>query len=135
MKPGRELDLLIAQKVFGFDDVHIRCPQCQRGQEHVAELMLPHSQPVKCRCDEPEPVGADTYTCDWRFRGCPHYSTELAAAMEVLNRMITNGFCTMIFGKTAGFGRTFSEAQHKSVVGETGTHAICLAALNATEAA
>lgn len=104
MKPGRELDALVAEKVMG-----------RTKPEHFV----------------PKNV--------W----LPHYSTDIAASWEVVEKMRSMGFYysvgsivalggrgpTLTESHAAGFGKR--NALFETVSGETAPHAVCLAALKA----
>jgi hypothetical protein len=124
MKPGRDLDRLLAEKVFGWvlDETyrrnpHIRIPD---GPEFDLDrkMVLKHHMLAQ-------------------LEGIPHYSTSIEAAWKVvekakpigfkLERGLTGWFCqieipSMLNGK---FVAVLSEAYF----GVTAAHAICLAAL------
>ena len=85
MKPGRDLDALIAEKVMGSEN------------------------------------------------NCPHYSTDITAAWEVVEKFhkidvshtFDGWFCSIDTSDEYGQNGTWSHAQ-----GQSAPHAICLAALN-----
>lgn len=104
---GRELDARVAEKVMGWK------PETFEGQ----------------------PWWRDAEGCPWASCEVPRYSTSIAAAWQVveklggyalMERMSTSGLWLVAFG-TSG-ARTNSESY-----GETAPLAICLAALAAME--
>ena len=109
MKPGRELDALIAEKVMGLDP--------------------PMAQPSGRRIKG--------FWSEWD--GLPHYSTSIEAAWEVVEKIkdlrehetfhIEWTGCNW----EAGYMQyeSYEPPSHDVVVGETPAHAICLAALKA----
>ncbi len=120
MNPGRELDALIAEKVFGKSEP-------DRG----------------CMCSLRE----SCYVCNPFLKGIKPYSTDIAAAWEVvekikLNKSLHDGF-TLTFDLEekrwrAGslWWRGYEQAEWlepNSAMAETAPHAICLAALKALE--
>lgn len=118
MKPGRELDALIAERVMGYRRLEA----------------YPFREGFPCFVN---PSGLEIYPSM-----IPEYSTSIAAAWEVVNEMqgnkwvfrIQSPYCNVIPGAwEAFFGYkhvnedTFMEARRA----ETAPHAICLAALKA----
>lgn len=134
MNPGRELDALIAEKVMGFKDVHFKV--CSTfGLDTSDWHMTPDAR-------YPYAIA----------RGCtlqvPHYSTDIAAAWEVVEKLptieITN--CkgnSLLFDARANEKdkwvvavRVSAEADYsnpKFIYSQavSAPHAICLAALKA----
>jgi len=111
MKPGRELDTLIAKKIMG----RPACKNC------IYQSAVPH-------CVE---------ECGFH----PHYSTDIAAAWQVVEKLFTlNGEPTVlqIYGPLEDGYKVTPVWEHhdgaipeKSIVRKTAPHAICLAALAA----
>ena len=118
MEPGRELDALIAEKVMECSVsyiIHSPEPRCGcRSQHHngrVGEAYIDHGQ-----------------LCV--LRAIPEYSTNIAAAWEVVEKMREN--------QTVGI-HEYSEGWEVVLIGpgcavadgqaDTAPHAICLAAL------
>lgn len=115
MKPGRELDALIAEKVMGW-----------------------------IRIDLPNPIRDLTWIWDrkegclyWESQECPPYSTSIEAAWEIVEHMnakelgfaldCDSTYAMAIFGAGQYLGDDLSGP---SAVGtESVPHAICLAAL------
>lgn len=118
MKPGRDLDVLVAQKVVGLSLEYINCDGTHIWYSHDAGDYFP----------------------------TPAYSTDIAAAWEVVKKItsqspvITDWQFSMIlplrtmqsfngcFAKFCYGGGKFES------VGESAPHAICLAALKAVGA-
>lgn len=102
MKPGRELDALIAEKVLGEDQK-----------------------------DFLESYGCPTCGYDGLYYHPKQYSNDIAAAWEVLEKHIERNWFFEISGNEDGtvqviLGRPPGTATSKSI-----SHAICLAALKA----
>lgn len=107
MKPGRELDLLIAEKVMGYDPI---------------ENMVYDAQP---------PISV---VPPWR--PLPYYSTDIAAAWEVVEKMREESVYSFIDNTQSPGGKYFCSMVtiDKGMAGAraaTAPHAICLAALRA----
>lgn len=105
MKPGRALDKLVAEKVFG---------------KTVRELEL----------EKPRFLGDKLMEVDdTTFKQLPHYSTDIAAAWLVIEK-----FPDYQLDRFGGKHRaTFESETHSLYEGESHTapHAICIAALRA----
>lgn len=102
MKPGRELDALVAENVFGIESTTI------------------------------SPTGIDVLVKKGTVRPIPHYSTNIAAAWEVVERF---SYFTITQSK---LDKELYHAEFKGRLGEffiaegeSAPHAICLAALKA----
>lgn len=107
MKPGRELDALVAEKVMG------RCG-------HTLRRVQDHHQCQKC--------GEEFWGLAWHKGYCafPSFSTDIAAAWNVVERLKDRYFLLQYYGdgwdcQIGGTSRT----------GNTVPLAICLAALKA----
>lgn len=106
MNPGRELDALVAKHVFG-----------------LGQHKLPEDGP---QAEFESIVRRNRY----EIEDCPAYSTDIAAAWEVVELMAnrTGEFeLRFLSGWSAGFGKCPSDAP-------SAPHAICLAALRAVGA-
>lgn len=80
----RKIDALIAEHVFdAYFEATTHCPHCKAPLEHI-EDMRGYAEPTKYRCDAPTDSG---YQCDWRFLVCPLYSTDIALAIGVLEKL------------------------------------------------
>ncbi len=131
MEAGRELDALIAENVMGW-----KRPKWTVTRT-LGDCMIP-------------PAGADlaklTGTGHRDFEGdkediywTPHYSTDIAAAWGVVEKLESLGFLFSVSkgrmsfyggeGVWASFGKLYDRIE--STPGETPAHAICLAALKA----
>ena len=114
MQAGRELDALVAEKVMG---LNIRYP---------TDGNVPREPFYWAKDDDgyEEPFA------------CPHYSTDISAAWEVVEKLMGSGamfgfvlsvlddrHTTAVFSETAGHGYRG--------ISEEAPHAICLAALKA----
>lgn len=138
MEPGRELDALIAEKVF-----RIFVPEGDIGQKQLGPFP---------QGDETYEWGINTRVRDggrlWYYRG-PKYSTEIGPAWEVvekirqmdhgwrkydftiqqMDRLEGGKWCVKTEAPPRGHGN-FSEVW---VAAETAPYAICLAALKAVK--
>ncbi len=109
---GRGLDRLIAEKVMGYDASNL-----VRMPVPVVESLL--------------------FRSDWHFPNgtrLPAYSTDIAAAWEVVEAMQTKGWCWTV----VSFGRQVRVKFHNSVLAhddmsETVPLATCRAAIRAVE--
>lgn len=126
MKPGRDLDKLIAEKVMGWTEI-----------EEVKHLHLSVPQIVGIKPNElPSP-----YTGHRQKYSVPEFSTDIGAAWEVVNEMTNRNYFFLVSNSAisggliklgenkifASFGRKNEPVEH--TVGESAPHAICLAAL------
>lgn len=118
-KPGRELDSLIAEKVFGRSVVTYR-------NGDIWRVML------------------NTILNDgWKYidigtgilKNIPPYSTNIAAAWEVVEKLRSERMMVSIVSDEDGGWNVemwdYNNRQSKEVFSETAPHAICLAALKA----
>lgn len=104
MKAGRELDALIAEKVMGW--------------ERLEKILHP-----------PGPYEMNAWG-----NMIPHYSTDIDAAWEVVEKMHSMRLQTSIITTEKGVSVTIDEFYCHSpdeTIAETAPHAICLAALKA----
>ncbi len=111
IEPGRELDLLIAKKVMG---CYVR-----RNFKGCFDLVIPGG--VNC-IDFIEEEGA--------WFSVPHYSTNIAAAWEVVEKLGNDFFELSRGGSGLSDGWSALTAEGDAWA-ETAPHAICLAALKA----
>lgn len=128
MKPGRELDALIAEKVMGW--------KWFSRSDFIRDPSDPGFTPWEKRLYPPG------FKCEWHVppRGVQEmqfdikpYSTDIAAAWEVVEKMEgVWDICSRARGWVVGLA-VRSEGSDKIVYAEGGTapHAICLAALRA----
>lgn len=120
MKPGSELDALVAEKVMGWK------PNYPGGWPHP-----PKDVPNRKRF-----LNKDGETV------IPNYSTDIAAVWEVVNKMRENGFESYLIGgpsaevksgRMPSFGCRFFDGNQKMAFvrseADSAPHAICLAAL------
>jgi hypothetical protein len=104
MSPGRELDALVAEKVMGVSTEIV-----ERG------LSYEESKCITVRA------------CSSRF--LPHYSTNIAAAWEVVSEMADKGY---LYALSPGVCNFCLLGTNTWTRGEgSAPHAICLAALKA----
>jgi hypothetical protein len=127
MKPGRELDALIAEKVMGWDFAH--------------NFKLCDNRAFK-RCSNCLGIISEGNPLDPRCLGFPHYSTNIEAAWKVVELLQlfkiqqtdkTDGMtaCVQLWQDSNGVW-TIGDWQDQLFVlaeGDTAPHAICLAAL------
>ena len=111
MKPGRELDAVIAEKVFGFTPVFSRNGRTLSDGE-------PHWSWIR-------------FEGDTLLNPIPDFSTNIEAAWQVVEKVLPN-FCLETNGNKWFAG---SRSIHSAEVtrGESAPHAICLAALKMVE--
>ena len=108
LKPGRELDALIAEKIFGWS------LDPNRASDDICWLMPPGGWHVA--------------------KSVPQYSTDIAAAMEVVEKLSEYGWHFSLTRTADGsvvafFHKDWFRRNEKLI--ETAPHAICLAALKA----
>lgn len=120
LKPGRELDALVAEKVMGCDD------WC------TCEWSIGTSPPL-FKCDECK---------KWVSSSVPGFSTDISAAWEVMEKLRAMTCCLDIRFPTSepievGFILFDEDNLQKhdkvTVYADAAPHAICLAALKAIE--
>lgn len=124
MKPGRELDALVAEKVMG---CKVYCVDPNYSYKDPPKMW-------RCDCPGPNSAGERPHADDYSFDGeIKSYSTDIAAAWQVVEHL-KSGY---------GWNVTASGGGYKVILwrggggacqitgGETAAHAICLAALKA----
>lgn len=116
MKPGRELDALVAEKVMGWRDARLH----RNGPTDPCEWEAWQGIP-------PEPEHG------WRT-ALPHYSTSIADAWQVVEWLaehhdgfVSVGVRSVDWGESGDYYDHFAH----TTSGESAPHAICLAALAA----
>lgn len=120
MKPGRELDALVAAKVMGLSDIRIEPTPAMEIAAGLTDIdhWVYGEHPVR-KCGIP----------------LPHYSTDIAAAWGVLNKMISNGWALSLNNKKDFHGGCHvifeTLVNHATADAETMEEAICLTALRA----
>lgn len=115
LKPGRELDALVAEKVMGW----VYHPEWNKLAERV--------------------YGDEPGLFYLRDRELPRYSENMSAVWEVVEKLnslgwlisIGNGYYRGLGGKVAVQFKPENQNAHDIVIAETAPHAICLAALKA----
>lgn len=126
MKPGRELDALMAEKVMGLPK---ECTLVGKGILDDPMRLEPEraawrvKSPLDKHWDRWSPDGAD------RIVVCPPYSTEISVAWEIVEKIGFKGF-SMSCG-ISGWYAAWPEHGAVSPACETPEMAICLAALKA----
>lgn len=111
--PGRDLDAMVAFHVF----------EWHRGEIAIVELA----------------ESGSLAACHEMTREMPHYSTDIAAAWEVVKKMHVDGECISLIYRvgdrpphnTWGWVAEFRHISAQSVA-DTAPHAICIAAVLAT---
>lgn len=126
MKPGSELDAFIAEKVMG---------------------LKPLDLPLFSVKDDFDKIVISHVVSEWFDLKTPkHYSTDIAAAWEVVEKLRAEEFFFIVSNSEistglikigenkifASFGKKHRKVE--TTVGETSPHAICLAALKAVGA-
>jgi hypothetical protein len=135
MNAGRELDALIAEKVMGENPVlqyPDRCPECggQMPDSYMAFVHRMDNQTLGGR-EQRSGIG-----CGHSVALTPHYSTDIAAAWEVVEKVygvwnigsMSTGWRAQLFTPQGSFCNKMTVED-----AATAPHAICLAALKATE--
>lgn len=120
MTPGRELDALVAEKVMGckvlWQKATVSGPYCG------------------CNCADGFEEGphSDPNRMDANLKS---YSTDIAAAWEVVEKLAENGKLLELYAgggpKGASWTATFFDGSSGNEYADTAPHAICLAALKA----
>ena len=140
MKPGRELDALVAEKVMGWT-------RFQGYDNTPEEIRSPNKRDDGMRWHHKE-IWGEQVGGKWKRRACaecgdmPDWSTDIAAAWEVVEKMATQRIqlwvgpsqaCTNygceIINNTERDERDEDDADYTFC--DTAPHAICLAALKA----
>lgn len=113
MDAGRELDALVAEKVMGLEVKPYEKLKGSDIPEYFGTLWVPSAD-------------QNRGTPYQQWLPLPHYSTSIAAAWEVVEKLKDDDFHLEEHGThwKAGFGPRWRGA-------ETAPHAICLAALEA----
>lgn len=141
MKPGRKLDALVAEKIMGLRVVAHDWP-CGRDPEFgdyeaasFWEEEMEERGPVYVPEDGSWPP---KYLLDVKahyayVEPVPFYSTDIAAAWQVVEKMITDKglFCLTIDDESDGFWCHFGNCAHEAY--GTAPEAICKAALLVAE--
>lgn len=121
MKPGRDMDALVAVKVMGWKFCwgFTRCPDLQSDRWAV------------------DPLGHERF-----FREIPRYSTNISAAWKVLTHLQFTHWRIEVYRiqESEEWGCSLSQQPFRSVLKDidvcvtagSAPHAICLAALKAT---
>jgi hypothetical protein len=118
MNAGRELDALVATKVFG-----LRVVTAAESQVSIARHLDPTDRFVE--------VDVAGVFCG--MKGIRHYSTDIAAAWQVVEKMRSSGHLSDINTRSEYVECEFWTGNHTDGVAssDTAPHAICLAALKA----
>lgn len=128
MKPGRELDVLIAEKVMGWTKIQKQTYQFDLGDNEVVRL-------------ESSKMILGNSPNDWKetLRPIPNYSTSIPCAWDIVEKIISMGLMVDIQTYSKFHQVQLDKATHnevppywtygESISGETVPHAICLAAI------
>lgn len=142
MKPGRELDALIAEKVMGFVIADVGCgSDVVTGEEKFKEMIAVDE------CDKDTYLKAKVGENLKYFKEIPNYSTDISAAWEVVEKIKSwqiktewgRGQFILLDDQgewIAGWypeGGPGDRSIEFSGTSESASHAICLAALKAVE--
>lgn len=126
MEAGRELDALVAEKVMG---LRVLFAARAWSEDDWLGSDIPTEENVMAIVNErPE-------NPDQKWRGpshliIPHYSTDIAAAWQVVKQMRSRGFSIVLSDHNAGIEVVWiATGQVINVSAETDELAICLAAL------
>ena len=129
IEAGRELDVLVATKIMGCTVIGTTtddpCCGCKEFTEEEHNQMdrrqgnQPHNeQSTGCNC------------CDWA--SLKHYSTDMWAAWEVVDRLIVNRSITVSVTTGDGYSNAVvAIGDKKFSKASDAPHAICIAALRA----
>ena len=108
MKPGRELDLLIAEKIMGLEIA-----------DSLVDELEDYYPTYKVTDDE-----------DWSELPVPKYSTDIAAAWKVVEKMKNNHWPFYLANYDNKWSCQFAKDSSHAISDQV-PHAICLAALKA----
>lgn len=126
MKPGRELDVLIAEKIMG----DVRGVEDYREYERLSGLVKPG---VLCENSLKATVLSVKYAGPYGYgvgNFFPRYSTDIAAAWEVVEKFKNCGTrITLYISNTDSYEAEIDCSGVSSAFGESIPHAICLVAL------
>ena len=109
MKPGRELDALVAEKIFGAKLI--------RSAFHENNEVI--------SCDFPD------RRLGQGFDQLPKFSTDIAAAWEVMEKFESVNRVERRYYPTHWWCELGADIYSFEAIGDTAPHAICLAALKA----
>jgi hypothetical protein len=123
MKPGRELDCLVAEKFFGYKVEWL--PNPRHPHEHGKNVAI---EPMTCS----PPHLFKGWWCPtyWEI---PHYSTDIAVAWQVVEKMQERDWMGVMISPAMGHGwkgwAVNFGGDDSLVYGETLPEAVCKAAL------
>lgn len=129
MKPGREFDALVAEKVMGCKGL---------GFKSLTQIDPNTLDYQSCDCPG-HPHAIEWNDMGGRRYALKHYSTDISAAWEVVEKLSRNGCYGFDLGWTSStngkpWHATFAGGRDAHAWAETAPHAICLAALKAVGA-
>ena len=110
VKPGRELDALVAEKVMG------------------CKVYVEANGNPRCDCPGANATGPRPHASYGLYASLKRYSTDIAAAWEVVEKMREDGFLVALYRSAGAWIADTNPGYGKS---DTAPHAICLAALRA----
>jgi hypothetical protein len=133
LEPGRELDALVANIIFSLD-IHV-----PKRDEKIPGLVW--FDPLRDRYDETEEGDLYFMRQDGELLRIPDYSTDIAAAWQVVEKLRDDGYIVFVEGCDDRVGITVSEVNGADIgscwIADRGKDAlaICIAALKAVEGA
>jgi hypothetical protein len=133
---GRDLDALVAERVFGCKVKWPPSIQEPGISQTEYERRRNLAQEPECGCS---PLNADHETLDDEYQSStPHYSTDIAAAWQIVEKLRERGHSVSVFSGATGGGHYVElhgvAGWHGPIKGDSAPHAICLAALAALRA-
>lgn len=127
MSPGRDLDVLIAEKVMG---VPVRIEWAVTWTDERGRLATYTEEEVhareKCAAFRSRGLDAEVFS----EPQAEPYSTDIAAAWTVAEKVRSKGFTLSINEEWIVWFEAGPTVQHRAIA-DTAPHAICLAALKA----
>jgi len=120
MKPGRELDALVGEYVFGFK--RVKTPPDYYGKNGGTDVLVPRNLPEFYNYP---PIGEIQL---WYM--CRHWSTDISAAWEVVEKMREKG--SHFFVRDTGNNEVlvqFSYLYGRGYIAKTAPEAICKSSL------
>jgi len=135
MDTGREFDYLVGEKVMNYSIYHY-----DKDHPDGCYYMLVDEN-FESVTDEVGWSVGERKTEKEAWKDCPNYSTDIAAAFEVVEKLTAAGYCFKLKYDPRIYEQNFT-AELKHLLGnviyeakaETAPHAICLAALLTKEA-
>jgi len=146
LQPGRELDALIATTFFGWEWKQYQAPNWT--EPYLLTLLVPPAAPGRIRImNRYDRIWRESDASAKRFdgwdesywwhdgemhKGFPHYSTDIAAAWQVVEHFERLTYTTALHSIIDGWVCSFRGVRYADAAqAPTAPHAICLAALKA----